>query len=144
MVSLGIMCTASTVLESLFTDADFCFVGRDLRLYACWCPFSTCVGSRCEFTPLTMVLAVIVSIIGVAAAATYILASSALNDVQAKHDAENAIGTHHYRDVLFGVYQASSEAGHPQQQLPPPAAAARETTQLLSASQKATKGGGTF
>jgi hypothetical protein len=138
------MCTGSNVLESLFTDAEYCFVGRDLKLYACWCPFSTCIASRCEFTPLTLVVAVVFSIVGVAAAAAYILASSALSDVQSKQDAENAVGTHHYRDVLFGVYQASSEAANTsvQHQHAPPT---RETTQLLGGSQKlANKGGGTF
>jgi hypothetical protein len=147
------MCQSVSILESLFTDAEYCFVGRDLSLYACWCPFSTCVttvgSSHCEFTSLTLVIAVLMIVVGSAGLAAYFLASNSLSDILTKRDSMRGASVHCYRDALFGVYQASSDNGTSG---PQPNAAAvpivvektasRETSRLLA--DKIPSAGGTF
>lgn len=142
------MCQVSQQVQSLLTDAEFCFLGGDLRRFTCWCPISTCVqgpgGAHCEFTTLTITVALACCLVGCVAVGVYVMASSALSDIQMKRH-RNEDGHHRYRDVLFGVYHASED-----HTTTPTAAVVptmpTEKTPLTSGKQAAqtSSGGGTF
>lgn len=106
------MCIEVSSVSSFFTDAEFCFLGADLRRFSCWCPISTCGvdaygNPTCHFTTFTIFLCIVGIVLGAAGVLTYLHAASEYHDLHMK-EVQQA-GTHRYRDVLFGVYHVSND-----------------------------------
>ena len=125
----------------LFADVDACFFSpTNENWYRCWCPFTTCVvpqlhhaslssnastsaptsslaslltpsfGGQCQLTTLSLVLIALLLVVWLIVLGMYAYATSELTDM---HLDEHSVDAHRhmYRDVLFGVYDASGDGG---------------------------------
>ncbi|ESL07204.1 hypothetical protein TRSC58_05112 [Trypanosoma rangeli SC58] len=92
----------------IFTDLESCFVGKDLRLYQCTCPISTChstpMGNACRFTTSFLVFCGVLFAIWLFALAAYVYVSGLVVEHRKSLLAEKsqfARGSYYY-EKLFG------------------------------------------
>ncbi|RNF22461.1 uncharacterized protein Tco025E_03133 [Trypanosoma conorhini] len=92
----------------IFTDSESCFVGKDLRLYQCTCPISTCdvtpMGNECRFTTPFLVFCGLLFAIWLLAVVAYVHVSGLVLEHRKSllPDKSHFARGGYYYDKLFG------------------------------------------
>ncbi|ORC93424.1 uncharacterized protein TM35_000013010 [Trypanosoma theileri] len=91
-----------------FTDAEGCFIGRDLHLQQCVCPIATCVstagGHACHFTSSFLVFCGFLLIIWLIAVGAYAYMSGIIREHKAslRPEKSHSMNGGYYFEKLFG------------------------------------------